>query len=41
MCIDIVLIWLASEKERYCQIVNDEINTLDIKVRQNFPETNF
>jgi hypothetical protein len=37
MCIDIVLTWLASEKENYCQIVNDEINQLKLKKRRRFP----
>jgi hypothetical protein len=41
ICIDVVLTWLAAEKERYCQIVNDEINKLDLKVRQKFPEPIF
>jgi hypothetical protein len=41
MCIDIVLTWLANEKERYCQIVNDEINKLDLKARRKFPEPIF
>jgi hypothetical protein len=41
MCIDIVLTWLADEKERYCQIVNDEINKFDLKTRQKFPEPIF
>jgi hypothetical protein len=41
MCIDIVLTWLAGEKERCCQIVNDEINKLDLRARQKFPEPTF
>jgi len=41
MCIDIVLTWLGAEKDRFCQIVNDEINKLDLKVRQKFPEPIF
>jgi hypothetical protein len=41
ICIDVVLTWLAGEKERYCQIVNDEINKLSISARQKFPEPTF
>ncbi|WP_146090446.1 hypothetical protein [Rhodopseudomonas palustris] len=41
MCIDIVLTWLAEEKEHFCQLATDEINNLDLKVRQKFPEPIF
>jgi hypothetical protein len=38
MCIDAVFTWLAKQKEHFCQLVADEINRLDLKVRQKFPE---
>jgi hypothetical protein len=41
MCIDAVFTWLAKEKERFCQLMADEINALDLKVRQKFPEPIF
>jgi hypothetical protein len=41
MCIDIVLTWLVNEKDKYCQIVNDEINKLKPKTRRKFPEPDF
>lgn len=41
MCIDAVFTWLAYEKERYCQLVCDEINKLKLDKRQAFPEPIF
>jgi hypothetical protein len=41
MCIDAAFTWLAAEKNRYCQVVNDEINNLKLKVRQKFSEPTF
>jgi hypothetical protein len=41
MCIDAVFTWLAKEKKRFCELLADEINELDLKVRQKFPEPAF
>ncbi len=41
LCVDAVFTWLATEKERYCQLVNDEINTLKLHDREKFPEPIF
>lgn len=41
MCIDAVFTWLATEKERYCQLVCDEISKLDLEKRKAFPEPKF
>jgi len=41
MCIDAVFTWLAFEKERYCQLVCDEINKLRLDKRQASPEPIF
>jgi hypothetical protein len=41
MCIDIVFTWLQLEKDRQCQLVNDEINKLKLRVRKKFPDAVF
>jgi hypothetical protein len=41
MCIDAALTWLAMEKERFCQLVCDEINRLDQEKRRASPEPIF
>jgi hypothetical protein len=41
LCIDAVFTWLADEKKRYCQLVTDEINRLELRKREKFPEPKF
>ncbi len=41
ICIDIVYRWLQGEKQRLCQVVNDEINNQKISVRKSFHEPDF
>jgi hypothetical protein len=41
MCVDAVFTWLALEKERRSQQVNDEINRLKERTRKRFPEPVF
>jgi hypothetical protein len=41
MCIDAAFTWLATEKERYCQLVCDEINGQNVNKRKASPEPIF
>jgi hypothetical protein len=41
MCIDAVFTWLAAEKERYCDIVTNEVNALQLEKRKAFPPPTF
>lgn len=41
MCIDAVFTWLNLEKDRQCELVNDEINKLKLRIRKRFSEAGF
>jgi hypothetical protein len=41
MCIDATFTWLKVEKDRQCQLVNDEINSLKLRTREKFPTPRF